>query len=385
MTTLYPTGSFFPAQTGGPDNTVYWITKALTKQGHQAIISSTDRGLPASVPRGQWLKTEYGEAMYSHNAVHYLPLKTIWRALGRLREVDALHLSMITYPASFLLAILNSWFYGKPMLWSSRGDLDPPMLLRSRKKKAFVLWLINALVNKQRLWFHSTCDAETTYIRNNFGAAAKVIQIPNYMELPTKVEVSREKYFLFIGRIDPKKAIENLLTALAESPRFLQGEFILKIVGDHHNAYGESLQQQVADSGLTHKVQFLGHQAGDKKQALLAGAWFTFMPSHTENFGIVVTEALAQGTPAVASTGTPWQVLEETEAGFWVDNDPATLTATVEKVLDLSPEQLDRMRKNAYRLATNSFSIHANVAEWERAYQDIVTSSVASPQKTNLS
>ncbi|MEM9528534.1 MAG: group 1 glycosyl transferase, partial [Bacteroidota bacterium] len=201
MTILFPTGSFYPAQTGGPDNTVYWITKALTRKGHKAMISSTDLGQPADTPRDQWLSTDYGEAMYTHNRIHYLPLKTIRHALKRLQEAEVLHLSMITYPAAFLMAILNSWFYGKPMLWSSRGDLDPPMLLRSRKKKAFVLWLINTFVNKQKLWFHSTCDAETGYIRDNFGKNAKVIQIPNYMELPKKVEVPKEKYLLFIGRI----------------------------------------------------------------------------------------------------------------------------------------------------------------------------------------
>ena len=372
LTILFPTGSFYPAQTGGPDNTVYWITKALTRRGHRAIISTTDVGQGLPMPRGRWLDTDYGRVVYTHNPIHYLPLRVITRALSQLREADVLHLSMVTYPSSFIMAILNSWFVGKPMLWSSRGDLDPPMLLRSRKKKATVIKMINALVNKDLLWFHSTCDAETEYIRHNFGQDAKVIQIPNYMELPERIETSKEKFFLYIGRIDPKKAIENLITAMARSQAFMDSEFTLKIVGDYYNDYGHGLVKQVEDLGLTQKIRFLGHRDGREKEEILASAWFTFMPSHTENFGIVVMEGLAQGTPAVASTGTPWKILEERNAGFWVDNDPESLIRVIDHIHTLSPEQMKQYSKNALQLARDEFSIHANVEQWEAAYQKIL-------------
>ena len=369
---LFPTGSFYPAQTGGPDNTVYWITKALTRRGHQPVISSTDRGQSLPMPRGRWLDTDYGRVIYTKNPVHYLPWNVIRRALGELKKADVLHLSMITYPAAWLMALLNSRFYGKPMLWSSRGDLDPPMLLRSAQKKKAVIDLINRGVNKDLLWFHSTCDAETEYIRDNFGQDARVIQIPNYMELPERIQTKKEPYFLYIGRIDPKKAIENLIEALAECPEFLASEFTLKIVGDYYNDYGRMLADLVEKKGMDDKIRFLGHRDGREKEELLAAATFTFMPSHTENFGIVVMEGLAQGTPAVASTGTPWATLEEHQAGYWVSNDPATLKATVARILRLSDAELRQMSENAYRLAREEFSIHANISEWEEAYQKIL-------------
>ena len=372
LTILFPTGSFYPAQTGGPDNTVYWITKALTRRGHRAIISTTDVGQSLPMPRGRWLDTDYGKVVYTRNPIHYLPLRVITRALSQLRQADVLHLSMITYPSSFVMAILNSWFVGRPMLWSSRGDLDPPMLRRSAKKKAAVIRTINSLVNKQLLWFHSTCDAETEYIRNNFGQNAKVIQIPNYMELPERIETSKEKFFLYIGRIDPKKAIENLIEAMSRSRAFLDGEFTLKIVGDYYNEYGQGLVRQVEQLGLTNKIRFLGHRDGREKEEILATAWFTFMPSHTENFGIVVMEGLAQGTPAVASTGTPWKILEDRQAGFWVDNDPESLTRIIDHIHTISPDQMKELSQNSIRLAREEFSIHANVGEWEAAYQKLL-------------
>ncbi|MEM9529201.1 MAG: glycosyltransferase family 4 protein, partial [Bacteroidota bacterium] len=181
----------------------------------------------------------------------------------------------------------------------------------------------------------------------------------------------KSKYFSF-GRIDPKKAIENLINALAQSDTFRRNDFHLKIVGDHHNEYGSMLEQLVETTGLADKVNFLGHRSGAEKQALLAGAWFLIMPSHTENFGIVVTEALAQGTPAVASTGTPWKILEEREAGYWVANDPRSLTPILENIQSLSPQKMTQLSNNAFKLATEEFSIHANVSEWETAYQALL-------------
>ena len=370
---LFPAGSFYPAQNGGPDNTVYWITKAIQRKGHLPIIATTDLGQPLSTPRGRWLDTDYGQAIYTRNLVHYFPTKLIRRAIERIKEVDMVHLAMIFYPGTFLLAVLNSKLYRKPMLWSSHGDLDPPMLKRSQKKKATVLAMINRLVDKDLLWFHSTCDAETKYIRDNFGEDSRIIQIPNYMELPERIETSKERYFLYIGRIDPKKAVENLVEALALSRDFMASDFTLKVVGDYYNDYGRMLVNLVASKGLEHKIRFLGHREGREKQELLAAATFTFMPSHTENFGIVVMEGLAQGTPAVASTGTPWAILEERSAGYWVDNDAATLAETVDRILSLDAKELERMNENALQLAREEFSIHANVSAWEDAYQKIAT------------
>lgn len=369
---LFPTGSFYPAQNGGPDNTVYWITKALSKQGHKPIISTTDWGQPLPTPRDRWLETDYGRVVYTKSPLHYLPFTMMLRTLRNIRKVDVIHLSMIFYPASFMTAIINSAFYGKPMLWSSRGDLDPPMLARSNKRKQYVMALINRFVDKDKLWFHSTCDAETSYIKANFGEDSKIIQIPNYMELPERIETAKEKYFLYIGRIDPKKAVENLITALGDSKSFREGEYVLKVVGDYYNDYGHGLVKQAEELGLGNKIRFLGHRDGREKEELLAAAYFTFMPSHTENFGIVVMEGLAQGTPAVASTGTPWEILEERKAGYWVDNDPASLTRVIEHIYTLTPEEMEEMNANALKLAQEEFSIHANVGEWEAAYQKIL-------------
>ncbi len=81
LTILFPAGSFYPAQTGGPDNTVYWITKALTRRGHRTLIASTDRGQGLPMPRDRWLETDYGKVVYTRELLHYLPLKVLYQTI----------------------------------------------------------------------------------------------------------------------------------------------------------------------------------------------------------------------------------------------------------------------------------------------------------------
>ncbi|MEM6699589.1 MAG: glycosyltransferase family 4 protein, partial [Bacteroidota bacterium] len=370
MKILFPTGSFFPAQTGGPDNTVYWITKALKQKGVTVEVVSSERGLSATIPRNEWLKKDYADVIYTTNLIHYFPFRLILAALSELKKVDVLHLSMIFYPASFLIAIVNALFYKKPVVWSIHGDLDPPMLNRSKWKKRPIQLLIKYWL-KNKVIFHSTCDAETQYVKDTFGQNIQVVQLTNYMELPTPIKVKKENFFLYLGRIDPKKAIENLIEALHQSDLFIPSDFQLKIAGNHHNAYGKQLVELVKKLNLQHKVKFIGHISGDAKQRLLAGAHFLFMPSHTENFGIVVTEALAQGTPAVASKRTPWKILEDKSAGFWIENDIKSLGRCIDDILALHPKSYQEMCKNTRPLANEYFNIQNNIYKWQEVYETL--------------
>jgi|AntRauTorckE5430_2_1112549.scaffolds.fasta_scaffold00890_5 glycosyltransferase involved in cell wall biosynthesis len=364
---LFPTPSFFPAQTGGPDNTCYWLTKALTSAGVKTIISSTDFGLPTQIKRGEWLNTDYGRIKYTHNLVHYMPIKTIWYGFLQMSKVNLIHLTMITYPASWLTALINHFTYRKQIVWSSRGDLDAYMLKRSPRKKKFVLWLINNVLGKEKIWFHATCEAEVGYIRDQFGDV-KIVQITNYMDIPQRVVQPKEKEILFLGRIDKKKGIENLVEAVSQSEIFLNSDFRIVIGGDEKHPYGQELINLVASQNLQHKIIFVGHVSGIEKEKLLARAHFLIMPSHTENFGIVVTEALAQGTPAIASTGTPWKALADHQAGFWIDNDPESIKRILERVLSMSPAEYASYQENALRLVKEEFSMDANIGKWIAFY-----------------
>lgn len=365
-------GSFYPSQSGGPNNTIYWITKALKKNGIQPIVVTTNDGIREehTVTLNTWLETSYGNNIYRKTLIHYLPLSAFISTIKRMPEADVIHLTTIFYPLSWMIALVNRFFFKKKIVWSPRGELDPQALIYSQWKKKPILFLVNTFLKKDVI-FHATCVAETNYIQKNFGENVSVIEIPNYLELPKLIETSKENYFIYLGRIHPKKAIENLISAIKISSIFLRRGMKLKIVGDYNHEYGRQLMDLVRCLELENVVEFLGHVEGIEKELLLAQAHFLIMPSHTENFGNVVVEALAQRTPVVASIGTPWGILEEANAGFWIDNSSKSIAVILDYILNLSEESYRIKADNALKLAQKEFNIEDKISQWIHIYMGI--------------
>ena len=138
---------------------------------------------------------------------------------------------------------------------------------------------------------------------------------------------------------------------------------------DVDKAYTTRLLTLVRALALSTKVQFIGPVAGERKEQLYAKARLVVLPSHAENFGNVVIESLAQGTPVVASTNTPWQVLETEGAGNWVSNSPESLRKAIEPYLTMSAETYSGYRDSAYALARRQFDSREGVSEWAQFYE----------------
>jgi len=133
---------------------------------------------------------------------------------------------------------------------------------------------------------------------------------------------------VYIGRIHPIKGLENLVSAC----RLLQKmKWTLCIVGTGAPEYMQDLQSRIDLARLQSKIRMLGPVYGQEKDALFENSDLLVLPSHSENFGMVVAEALAQGVPVIASHGTPWSGLEDHDCGIWTANDPASLAAAIER------------------------------------------------------
>ena len=253
---------------------------------------------------------------------------------------------------------------------SPRGEFDPYTIRHARWRKLPIVWTYQRLLS-HRFVFHSTCDAETEYIRGQFKHPARVIQIPNYLEVPELVERVPEKYFLFIGRLNFKKGIENLIEAVALSKEFASSGFKLKIAGRGESDYTDMLRRKVEELGLAGKVEFIGQVEGKEKLQLFANAHWTFMPSYTENFGMVVLESLAQNTPVLASTNSPWQILEDEKVGYWVDNSPETLGKMIDKIIVMSADEYEAYRRQGRAFVEKNFDIKNNISRWTDFYSSL--------------
>lgn len=360
MKLFFTAGSFYPAQIGGPDNVMYWQAKALVKRGHEVYVATTDDGVGDRVPLNRWVDTDYGKAFYAKTAIHYLPLRLFFASLGPLLRCDILHLSAIYYPISWLLAPV-AILLGKKVVWTPHGELDPDAMIYSTGRKKAVLRFVRLF--KKRILFQSTCDAETGYIHDQLGQDTRIVQLPCFVEVVLKQVRSAENHWLFVGRIHPKKAIERLIKALP----LVTPKKQLKVVGDYDNEYGQEMMALADTMGCREQIEFVGHKRDTEKYQLMANAYCLIMPSHTENFGIVVTEALTQGTPVIASRGTPWQILSDRRAGIWASNEVEPLAEAMTQLANLSAETYAQYRENALR-AVDEFDVERNIQKWETVY-----------------
>lgn len=369
MRIFFPVEVFYPSQAGGPANSIYWITKNIRKYGFEPVIVATDKGIQGDVPLNKWLETDGGRVMYVKTRFLNYPFFQTLISLGTFLKADVIHISSFFFPTAFITAIAAR-LSRKKIVWSARGELDTPALEHSRMRKRPILWFIKKVVGKYPI-FHSTCDAESAYINKIFGAGARIVQIPNYLEIPSRCKRDASNYLLYIGRIHPKKAIDNLLRALAISQVFLKSDFVLKIAGTGKAEFESELRDLVRDLHLTDKVSFVGHVEGASKQKLLADAYFTIMPSHTENFGLVVLESLAQETPVIASTGSPWQVLETEKVGIWTANSPESLARQIDKILEIENDVYEGYRRRSREFVMREFDIEKNIEKWIETYNNL--------------
>jgi glycosyltransferase involved in cell wall biosynthesis len=135
---------------------------------------------------------------------------------------------------------------------------------------------------------------------------------------------------MFMSRIDPKKGLDILMTVLARLP----ADTLLDVYGSGTPAYVGEMVSLARRLNLEDRVVFHGHVVGERKAKAFADADIFILPSHSENFGMAIAEALGHAVPVIVSDQTPWQEVERVGAGYWVDNSPPAIA-----------DALARMRK----------------------------------------
>lgn len=370
MRILFPVGAFYPSQVGGPCNTIYWHTTSLVKNGVDVVVVTTNKGInPGDVPLNRIYENESGHVFYGTG--EYNNLKVIFKAVGYIRKCDIIHINSLFNILSIICFFYSYFFSRAKIIWSVRGELSPSAFSYGIRKKAIIIFLYK-LFTKQVL-FHSTSEDETILI-NKFFKKSKIIQLPNYLQPSQRLIVEKKKQILFVGRIHPIKAIHKLIEAVSLSNQFRGEDYKLILVGNYelrHTYYYEELLQLILQLRLESKVEFRGHISGFEKEKLYAESTLLVLPSESENFGNVVVEALNQGTPVIASKGTPWAILEKYNCGFYTENLPGELAKAIDKIIDANESEYIKMSQNAIELMDKEFNIDTQIYKWIENYTSL--------------
>ena len=236
-----------------------------------------------------------------------------------------------------------------PCVIAPRGTFYPEALTYSKwKKRIFMqLWFKKDL--QYATCLHATCKQELEHIRN-FGLKNPVAVIPNPIIISgeTTIEKQPKKQIGFIGRLHSIKNIETLIHAF---DRAKTDEYELVIMGGGDTEYVQMLKNISKKN-----IKFVGFLEGKAKDNIISDFSYIILPSHSENFGMVVPEALIKGIPVIASKGTPWEELNTYHCGWWVDNDVDTLAATIETAINTPENERQQMGENGRRLVMENYS-----------------------------
>ncbi len=233
------------------------------------------------------------------------------------------------------------------LVTSPRGTLSPWALQWSAWRKRLMWLLAQGRAVRASHCFHATAESEYRDIRAA-GLRGPVAVIPNGIDIlpePASLpDADERKRLLFIGRLHPVKGLDILLQAWQQlEPRF--PDWDLRIVGMDEDGYLARLQQLADELGLR-RVHFPGPAFGSEKTKEFQQARLFVLPTHSENFGVAVAEALAHGLPAVVTKGAPWADLETRGCGWWIEQGVDSLAECLRSALALTPEQLrDRGRR----------------------------------------
>ena len=368
MKILHVTPTYYPATFwGGP----IWSTKAICDAVAQQPdvdlrVLTTDAASPARgecvIPADLPYPVHYARRVAGHSIAPGL----VARLPAAMRWADVVHLTGVyntpTVPVFALARLLR-----KPLVWSPRGALqattdwaDAPKIRAKHRFERF----LNMLRPAQSV-MHVTAPSEAAASLHRFDGMATTV-IPNTVDIPPlsdrRGSADTTTRLIFLGRLHPKKGLSELLSALRQLPQ----DYSLDIYGNGAADDVQRLHQEAADLGP--RARFHGHVDGADKARAFAQADLFVLPSHSENFGIAVAEAMAHGVPVLTTTATPWQGLDARGCGRCMvlgrDNLAAEITA-------LAAQDLPARGQRGRDWMARDFSTQAMVTAFAGLYRDM--------------
>lgn len=383
MRLLHVVPSYLPAvRYGGPIFAVHALCSALAKRGCEVTVFTTNVDGPgesavpldAPVPM-DGVKVRYFPSPWLRR-LYYSPAMA--RALHEeCGSFDAVHLhSVFLWPS--WAAARAATRAAVPYLLSPRGMLVKDLIVRKSAllKRAWIA-LIERRNIEQAAGIHVTSRVEALELQR-FGFALPALhEVPNGVDteaqgdggeaLPADVEAllgSGRPVILALGRINWKKGLDRLISALARVP-----EAVLLVVGNDEEGYTAKLRDLARREGVTGRVLFAGPVFGRAKAALFRRAGVLALASYSENFGNVVLEAMAAGCPVVVTPEVgAAPIVEELGGGLVVQGSAQALAEGLHKILR-DPALRADMGKRAGELLRAKYSWDAVAGRMMEVYR----------------
>lgn len=305
--------------------------------------------------------------------LQYRKMRSAWRGLLSDIRPDVVHVNCCWEPQC---SWTQKWSQelGYIVVLTPHGMLEPWIIKRhywTKKLPALLLYQKRAVCKADFL--HTTAESEKANLLK-LGYNDKISVIPNGIDverIPLKTDWTRKKRILFLSRLHVKKGVEFLLEAVANVQGLLAG-YSVCIAGEGDEEYVRQLKRKVRQLGIEGIVDFCGYVYEDKKWNLFREADLFVLPTYSENFGIVVAEALACGTPVITTKGAPWRDLETYRCGWWTEIGTKATEDALRNFLSLTSDELKTMGRNGRKLVEEKYSARKTAKDMMSLYKSMI-------------
>lgn len=379
MTVLHTVATLH-ADAGGPSRTVSATCRALALRGTDVHVLTTDWGgrEGALPPPDTLVETAFVSARPP--VLHARPFRDRALALIETNGVDVVHDHGVWLPTNWASAAAAREA-GIPYVLTTRGMLEPWARRHNRWKKTIAWYGYQKRILRDASLLHATADAEAQNLRD-LGLQAPIVVAHNGVDVPdapkTQCSPDGPRTALFLSRIHPKKGLFNLMDAWAA---VRPSGWRLLVVGPDEN-HESDVRTRARANGIADDVSFPGPVADDDKWDLYRSSDLFVLPTFSENFGVVVAEALASGIPAITTTGAPWKDLNDYDCGWWIETGVDPLVTALEDATSRSDAERMAMGRRGRDLIASEYSWEATAHTLADAYAWLTTS--ASPPSTAL-
>ncbi|WP_428308311.1 glycosyltransferase [Lacipirellula sp.] len=332
------------SELGGVVTAVLDLSQAMATRGHRVSIVTCDAQDVPQEWRGAGNWPTVIEVPHSRISRQFLSRAARASFGALLPTADVVHLHTPWELANFQLAPLIKRSR-TPYVVTPHGMLDHYSMSKKAAKKHAFLALGGRSLFRTATTVHFTAQAEMDQalkyvpVTGNTAVISCLLDLSAYSELPGPEpalrafpQIQADKFkILFLSRVHPKKGVDLLIQAVAELRRRGRQAVQALIAGPGDEAYVAELKRLAASLGVQDAVEFLGMVRGVEKRSLYQAADVFVLPTHQENFGLVLAEAMACGTPVVTTRGADiWQELQTGGAEI-VDAAPASIADGIER------------------------------------------------------
>lgn len=298
----------------------------------------------------------HGVVIHNKNFAYLNYVKYLFGSLpGFVSEFDVVHSHGIWLPCNWAAAF-SAKRNRMPFIVTTHGMLEPWALNHRAWGKKIVWWAIEKKNIESAAVLHATAVQEADNLRK-LGLKNPIAVIPNGVDLPllkARPDTSdTPRTVLFLSRIHPIKGLLNLVEAWR---RLRPKGWQLVVAGPGEDGHEALVKAAVKKTGLADQFVFTGPVFGEAKQELFQRADLFVLPTFSENFGLVIAEALVGRIPVITTKGAPWRELVTNTCGWWVDIGAEPLVEALREAMSLTDAERRKMGLRGRKLMEERYS-----------------------------